>query len=326
MRIGKAAIAELFLSLLLIAALFYFADMGKVAAVVKGLELKWLLVALSFYFAINVCMALRVWVLLKDMGKRLPYAKVLLAHFSGMIASDFTPARSGYFTTAFVLSRNNALALEKAMVSIVGPQIFDFLLKVTAGAIAFWYLLTYAFGGNLQESVMLSVAFGIFAIAMMIAVMVLSLFSPRFLQLMGFVKRLPFGEKLHLLVANIQKNSHAIRRRLGLILALLLLTWLFKAAEWYAIAQAVGISPNVPFHALLFFAFLQPLVTILQFAPLPTFAGAGFSEAASVFVLVQFGVGVEAALVFSLLTRGVMIVVDSLGVKEAVGMLRLGRK
>jgi uncharacterized protein (TIRG00374 family) len=326
MRIGKAAIAELLLSLLLIAALFYFTDMGKVAAVVSHLDWKWLLAALAFYFSINVCMAIRIWVLLADMGKRLPYMKVLMAHFSGMIASDFTPARSGYFTTAFVLSRNNALELEKTMVSIVGPQIFDFLLKVTAGAIAFWYLLTYALGDNTGQSVIYAVVFGIFAIAMMIAVMVLSLFSPRFLRLIGFVKRLPFGAKLHLLVENIQNNSDSIKRHIGLIVGLLLLTWLFKAAEWYALAQAVGISPNVPFNALIFFAFLQPLVTILQFAPLPTFAGAGFSEAATVFVLLQFGVTAEAALVFALLTRGIMILVDSLGVKEAVGMLKLGGK
>ncbi len=326
MRIGKAAIVELILSLLLIAALFYFTDMAKVAVVVGQLDWKWLLVALAFYFSINVCMAIRIWVLLADMGKRLPYMKVLMAHFSGMIASDFTPARSGYFTTAFVLSRNNALELEKTMVSIVGPQIFDFLLKVTVGAIAFWYLLTYALGGSTQESVVLAVAFGIFAIAMMILVMILSLFSPKFLHLMGFVKSLPFGEKLYLLVENIQHNSGSIKRHLGLIVGLLLLTWLFKAAAWYAIAQAVGISPNVPFNALIFFAFLQPLVTILQFAPLPTFAGAGFSEAATVFVLLQFGVPAEAALVFALLTRGIMILVDSLGVKEAVGMLKLGGK
>jgi len=326
MRIRLSVIIELLLSIALIAALFYFADMGKVLEIVRGMELKWLMAALVFYISINACMALRVWALLHEMGVGIPYCRTLMAHFAGMVASDFTPARSGYLTTAFVLSRNNALPLEKTMVSILGPQMFDFLLKITAGAIAFWYLLTYALGGSTQEAILYAVIFGIFAIGLMIAVMVLSLFSRRFLRLIAFIKSLPFGTMVYELVANIQKNSKSIKKLFWLIILLLLLTWLFKAAEWYALGRAVGLSPDVPFHALIFFAFLQPLVTILQFAPLPTFAGAGFSEAASVFVLVQFGASVEAALVFSLLTRGIMIFVDSIGVKEAVRMLGLGGK
>jgi len=323
MKLSKSVLAELALSLLLMAALFYFADLGKVMSVIEKIELKWLALAFIFYFCINLSMALRIWAILRDMGVRIPYMNTLMAHFSGMIASDFTPARSGYFTTAFVLSRNNKIPLEQSMVSIIGPQIFDFLLKVTAGAIAFWYLLTYVLDVNTEESILLAVIFGIFAISTMVLVMILSLFSPRFLRMMGFIKHLPFGAKLHGLVENIQKNSASIKRLFGLILCLLVLTWFFKAAEWYCIALAVGFMPDVPFEPIIFFAFLQPLVTILQFAPLPTFAGAGFSEAATVFVLLQFGVPVEQGLVFALLTRFVMIAVDSLGVREAVKMLKL---
>lgn len=328
MRLGKSVIIELVLSLALVAALFYFADVGKVLEVVKDIEIKWLLVAFAFYFAINLCMALRVWALLHDMGVGIPYRKTLMAHFSGMIASDFTPARSGYLTTAFVLARNGGIKLEKAMVSILGPQIFDFLLKVGAGAIAFWYFLTYVLSGSAEASTIYAVIFGIFAVGGLIAVMFLSLFSPRFLRMVSFVKRLPFGGKIYELFENIQKNSATIKRQLPLIVFLLLITWVLKALEWYALSRAVGIELAAPFdtalYAIIFFAFLQPLVTVLQFAPLPTFAGAGFSEAAAVFVLSQFGVSLEAALVFALLTRGIMIVVDALGVSEAVKMLRLG--
>ncbi|MDO8339607.1 MAG: lysylphosphatidylglycerol synthase transmembrane domain-containing protein [Candidatus Burarchaeum sp.] len=323
MKLSKSVIAEIVLSLLLMAALFYFADVGKVVSVIEKIELKWLALALIFYFAINLSMAVRVWAILRDLGAKLSYRSTLMAHFSGMIASDFTPARSGYLTTAFVLSRNNGLPLEKTIVSIIGPQIFDFLLKVTAGAIAFWYLLTYVLDVNTEESILLAVIFGIFAISTMVLVMFLSLFSPRFLRMMGFIKRLPFGKVVYELVENIQKNSHTIRRLFWLIMFLLGLTWLLKALEWYFLSLAVGFTPDIPFAPIIFFAFLQPLVTILQFAPLPTFAGAGFSEAATVFVLLQFGVPVEQGLVFALLTRFVMIAVDSLGVAEAVKLLRL---
>ncbi|VVC04422.1 Lysylphosphatidylglycerol synthase TM region [Candidatus Burarchaeum australiense] len=323
MKLGKSVIAELLISLLMIAALFYFANIGDVLRVIEGIEFKWLALAFVFYFGINLCMALRIWAILRDLTVGISYPKTLMAHFTGMLASDFTPARSGYLTTAFVLSRNNKIPLEKTMVSILGPQIFDFFLKVTAGAIAFWYLLTYVLHVNAEESILFAVIFGIFALSTMIAVMFLSLFSPRFLKMMSFIKRLPFGKAVHELVENIQQNSHTIRRLFWFILLLLGFTWLLKALEWYCIALAVGFTPDVPFAPIIFFAFLQPLVTILQFAPLPTFAGVGFSEAASVFVLMQFGVAPAPALVFSLLTRFVMIAVDSIGIREAVKMLRL---
>ena len=285
----------------------------------------WLALALAIYFLINACMAFRVWLLLRDMKIRIPFMRALLANLSGMIASDFTPARSGYLTTAFVLSQNNKIPLEKSMVSILGPQIFDFGLKVTAGAIAFWYLINFAFaGGSVNSSAIKSaVIFAIFAISAMIGVIVLSLFSRTFYNCTHFVRRLPFGGKIHDLMEQMQKHSASIRRLFWTILGLLGLTWFLKALEWYAIGNAVGIHPNTPFHPLVFYAFLQPISTLLQFAPFPTLAGVGVFEIGVVFVLAQFGVPIEQAVVFALLTRFVMIAVDSIGVREAVKALKI---
>lgn len=325
MRISKSVVIELFLSLILVAALLYFADIGKVLKIVESIGVRWLILALIFYLAINLAMALRVWALLHDMGVGIPYRKVLMAHFTGMLASDFTPARSGYLTTAVVLSRNSKIPLEKAMVSIIGPQTFDFMLKITAGSIAAWYILTNVLGGA-SESMVLTIAFAIVAIGAMIGVMLLMLFSPKFLRLIMRLSFLPFSKKIFELIAQMQKSSDSIKRQFWLIVGLLALTWIFKAAEWYALSRAIGFEPaNFPFHPLIFFAFLQPIATVLQFAPLPTVAGAGFFEAGAVFVLMLFGVSLEQALVFSLLTRFIMIAVDSVGVREAVKMLKLGK-
>ncbi|RLG19211.1 hypothetical protein DRN67_03325 [Candidatus Micrarchaeota archaeon] len=206
---------------------------------------------------------------------------------------------------------------------MIGPQIFDFMLKITAGAIAAWYLLTYALGGG-DQSMVLTIAFAIIAVGAMIGIMLLMLFSPKFSSLLKKFSFIPFFDRIINLVEQMQKNSASIKRLLWLILLLLALTWLFKAVEWFALSQAIGFTPAVPFHALIFFAFLQPLSTVLQFAPLPTFAGAGVYEAGTIFVLMLFGATLEQALVFSLLTRFIMIAVDSIGVREAVKTLRLG--
>jgi len=83
------------------------------------------------------------------------------------------------------------------------------------------------------------------------------------------------------------------------------------------LAEAVGITPSSQLHPLLFFMLLHPALTLLQFIPLPTPAGAGVSEAGLVAYLVLFGVSAPAAAVFGVLSRAVMLVQDWVGIFEA---------
>ncbi|MEW6329043.1 MAG: flippase-like domain-containing protein, partial [Candidatus Micrarchaeota archaeon] len=121
----KSFIIQLAVSLALLAALLYFADVGEVLRIISRSNLLLLAFAFVFYFCINVAMAYRIKRVLAYFRIKLAFSKILLSHFAGMLASDFTPARSGYFTTAFVLNANNKIPLERAMVSILGPQLFD---------------------------------------------------------------------------------------------------------------------------------------------------------------------------------------------------------
>jgi uncharacterized membrane protein YbhN (UPF0104 family) len=84
-----------------------------------------------------------------------------------------------------------------------------------------------------------------------------------------------------------------------------------KGLEWFAIAKALNISVFTEWwQDFLFMMVFQAAITILQFLPLPTIAGAGASEAGFAVILSVFGVPFETSVAFGFLTRLVMIIVD----------------
>ncbi len=315
----KKIILQILFSIIVIAAVLYFADVEKVAQVIGRMDAAYLLVSLACYFMINAAMAFRIGMILEYLGVRVKYAKLLTSHFSGMLASDFTPARAGYFTTAFVLSKNHHVELNKALVAILGPQMFDFIYKLVAGGIGAWYLFSFVIAS--QENMGGAILLGLFGLFGMIGVMALLLFSKRFVGILKLIEILPGGKHVHEMIVKMQENSHAIYALVPHIVVLLFVTWILKAIEWWFVAMGLGINPEVSFAPVIFWAFVQPIVTLLQFMPLPTIAGVGVSEAGAAFVLLQFGIGLPEAVAFTLMTRFVMIIVDAIGIMEGLSWI-----
>ena len=103
-----------------------------------------------------------------------------------------------------------------------------------------------------------------------------------------------------------------------------LLSWAIKGLEWLFLAKALGIgfSGDFIFDFLLMMVF-QGAVTIIQFLPIPTLAGAGASEAGFAAILLPFGVSVESGIAFAFMTRMLMIAVDILSLPVILGYLRM---
>jgi len=312
----KAHVAQLLISILAICAIAYVVDFGDVLRTLEGAKIEFVLGAVACYVAINLLMAYRIRVLLEDMGQHAKYNDIVLAHFSGMLASDFTPARSGYFATAAVLSTHK-VPVGKAVAAILSPQLFDFLLKVVAGGVAIAFMLS-ALRVDGNSIFMQAAALG--GLFLMLLFAVLLVFSKSFLLLFkGIFSMHPFGGKIWEMLAGMQEHSKAVRRKLPFVLGLLFCTWMLKGAEWMLLGDALSITPEFAYGTFVFYLLLQPLITILQFVPFPTLAGAGLSEAGAIGVMVLFGISAPAAAAFALLTRGIMMLVD------LVGLAQIGR-
>src|SRR3989338_8653450 len=104
-----------------------------------------------------------------------------------MLLADFTPARSGYFATAAHMHYKYDVPSDKALVSVFGPQIFDFVLKVIASMAGVLLLLSKFLKEG--EGSILYLAGTLMVI--IVIVMLLLLFSARFLSLFNFTKNIP---------------------------------------------------------------------------------------------------------------------------------------
>lgn len=296
-----------------IAAIAYFVDIGKVAQAIAGANPLYILAAVLCYAGINIAMSYRISMLLTDMKANPGFKNIVSAHFAGMLASDFTPARSGYFATALALARHGT-TVAQGVAAILAPQIFDFLLKVVVGG----SMLAYVAGREISgQSSLVASMIGIGAVALMLLLAVMLVFSKKFLLLFKPVfAMVPFGGKAFNMLESMQGHSMHVKTRWVEILALLALTWTLKGLEWMFLAKAIGISVDFPYGELAFFMFLQPLVTILQFVPFPTAAGSGLSEAGAIGILFLFGISAPVAAAFAILTRGMTAIVDVIGIRE----------
>ncbi|NYZ74247.1 flippase-like domain-containing protein [Candidatus Micrarchaeota archaeon] len=299
---------NLILSIAIFAAIFYLVGFDKIATALLSIRLEFFVLALVVYFCLNIMMAYRVKIVLASIGDSLPTLDILKSSLAGMLASDFTPARVGYFFTAFSLSARHKIPFEKTLLSIFGPQLFDFMIKVISAAILFYLIISIAGGGNLMvnAAVLAVFACGIISAALLV-------FYPPLLKLLAPLESLPLIPFVFNFVRRMHLHSHKVLAIKWKIAAVTLVCWSMKGVEWFLLSKAIGLqlSGNL-INDLLFMMVFQGALTIIQFLPIPTLAGAGASEAGFAAALLPFGVPLETAVSFGFLTRMVMIVVDSL--------------
>jgi len=320
-QMRKSLLVQLLISIAAVALVLYFSNFQKVIEVMRGVDITYFLAATLLYLAMNAFMAYRITLILKEVKEKLSFFEALEASLSGMLASDFTPARTGYFATAFLINKNSKIPIDKAMLSILAPQLFEFSFKFLAGSAALWYLLTIV-TAQIGESI-IGMVVGASLFFLMILIMALLLFSKTFVDKLAFLSILPYGRQTHSMLSNMQRNSKSVRKVLPKILAILFITWFIKSCEWFLLSKSIGMSLKTSIPELVFFAFLQPLVTILQFIPAPTLAGMGLYEGGTAVVLSLFGVPPYQSVSFALLARFMNLMVDLLGVK---GALRVANK
>ncbi len=313
-------LVNLLLSLLLIFLVIHFVGSEKVFSVLLGIDPVLFLAAVAAYLTVNILMSLRIKVILSKMGSQLKIQNVFPSHLAGMVASDFTPARVGYFFTAFSISSRFKVPLEKTMMSIFGPQLLDFFVK-SFSALFLIFMMAEALGLG-EDGLLFNV---LFLLVFLLAVLfsALLLFYPPFLEKFSFLNSLPLLPKMMSFLKLMQNHAQGILDAKLEIIVIGIFSWIAKGMEWLLLAWALGISTGGDFfHSLFFMMVFQASITILQFLPLPTLAGAGASEVGFAAVLYVFGVTPEAAVSFGLLTRILMMVVDSFAISTVLEYIR----
>ncbi len=315
----KHLLLDAAISLAIIAAILSAIGIDSIMREFGSIDYSYLALSIVFLLLMYLGMGARLYIILDALGSRVRFQDILRMHFVGMLLADFTPARTGYFAVAYGLSKKHKVPEEKSLIAVLGPQIYDFMLKVLVGTAGMFYILKTYLKIDHGEFLFL----GALVMASMAAAMALLLFSNRFLALFSFARRFPLAEKILSMFAKAQQNSAVIIHNFPLLFALLMFNWATKALSWYFVAKALGITLDTEFPELLAYFFLQPLLTMLEFMPSPTLAGLGLSEGGGVLIFSIFGIGAAKAASFVFLARVKTILVNMVAMRDALSLVRL---
>jgi uncharacterized protein (TIRG00374 family) len=300
---------QIFLGFLLIAAIIWYVGAHEIGHVLLRLNVMFLIYALIAYFFMNLLFAVRLKMVLRALGQNLGLKKILSIQYGGMLASDFTPARSGYFVVPLMLA-SDKIPLTVGLSSILGIQSIEFLVKMMGGILALIYLVTM-FNLSLDLLIISSVGIGLMLIGAII--IFLAMWWKKAVDLLNVFKKAPFIGRLIITVSRkiteFQMEAYRVKDAIIPITSLTLLSWFVKGLEWYFI----GLSLNITQISFTGFFLLHPLITALSFVPI-TPSGIGFQEGGIAGVFYLLGVKADVSVVFALLARFLLVIEDIAGV------------
>jgi uncharacterized protein (TIRG00374 family) len=320
---------KIFLQIVLMIAIFgallWYVGLGSLYEALLNIKIEYLALAFAMYFGINLLFTVRLRRVLAKDGVKTSFGKTLLAQYAGMLTSDVTPGRSGYILTPVYL-RDQNVPSSKSLSSILGIQTIEFLIKVVGGIGAVLFLVNFVPPLNWERfGTFAGINVGLFIAGLGIALMLtgailLAAFtwSHRAISIFDriaksrFLKRFTGG-----LMGKLEEYKDSANKTRGAIpeiIALTMACWILKGFEWYFLGLALGIN-QIPF---LGYFLIHPLVTALGFVPI-TPAGTGIQEFGIIGIFtILIGIPVAPATAFALLSRGLLIIQDLVGVPQIV--------
>ena len=320
-RILRIAL-QIIVTVALIAGLLWYIGIGSLISTLSTMKMDYFALAFLAYFGINLLFALRLMRVLKRDGEKLSFGRTLLAQYAGMLSSDVTPGRSGYFLTPVYL-RDQNVPTSKSLSAILGIQTIEFLAKVAGGVGAILFLVTTVpptnwglFGSFAGINLGLLIS-GLGIALMLIGALLLGAFtwSRRAMSLFNriansrFLKRFTGG--LMGKLEEYKDSAQKTRRAIPEIALVTVACWILKGCEWYLLGYSLGIT-QIPWIG---YFLIHPLVTALAFVPI-TPAGVGVQEFGIVGIFTLVGISSAPAGAFALLSRVLLIIEDLIGVPQ----------
>jgi glycosyltransferase 2 family protein len=293
-------IVQVLLATVIILVLLSSIGFFQISNIFLHLDWSFLLLACICYLLNNILMSVRLKKIIRYLGHKLRFRIVFLSHMSGMLLSDFTPGRSGYFYVALAMNKKG-VPLPKGFAAITSTYIYDLLFKVALAFIAIYYFFS-TITGLPSGYIMYLIIILLFLI---IAAYFLIMYPGEILQ------DLCQKNKYLKYVLDLGVQSRSIQKIAPYIVFISFLGWILRGLEWYFIARSLGGEIITLIGALL----LNPLLTLLSLIPI-TPAGMGIQEIGIVGLLGLIGVSVAVATAFAFLTRFIEILIDLIGVKS----------
>ncbi len=293
----------------MVAAAIWYVGVQGLESTLASIRIEYIVLCLLAYLLMNILFVLRLIRVLGSMGFRIGFWNTLLIQFGGMLASDFTPARSGYFAVPLML-RDRGIPVTAGLSSILGCQSIEFLVKMLGGAMAMAYLASKV---RLSQDLFI---LSIVGVALMLSgggLIALAMWWRNAIGILKYTYKIPllgrFASLLFCKVSEFQREAEKVKNVIHEITMLTVASWIVKGFEWYFIGLALGVDEI----SWMGYFLIHPLVTALSFIPL-TPSGLGFQEGGIVGVFYLLGIDLEVGLAFAILARTLLILEDLIGI------------
>lgn len=302
---------QILIMLVIIGGLLWYVGISSLVGILSSMKLEYLPLAFLAYFGINLVFTLRMRRILRREGFKTSFVRTLLAQYAGMLTSDVTPGRTGYFLTPVYLQSQN-VPTSVSLSIILGIQTIDFLVKVFGGVLAIAFLVETV---NLTGGLLVVASLGLVLMFVGAVLLAAMSWSQRVISILNriatsrFLARFTGG--LMGKLEEYRESSRKTRKVIPEITFFTVICWFLTGFEWSFLGSALGITQI----GWLGFFLLHPLVTAMSFVPL-TPSGIGFQEGVIVAIFVLLGIAREQALAFALLSRVLVMVEDLIGAPQ----------
>lgn len=295
-------VVQFLIAVVILTILLYYIDIGQLIDALTKLNPLFLLLAIFCYLLNNLLMSYRLKKILSSIGHKVRFKIAFGAHMSGMLLSDFTPARSGYLYTAYALKKSG-IPLDRGLASITCTYLLDLCFKIFVGLLGLYYVYSYLTASSFGVPLLITLGLIVVVITGYLIIM-----HPNRLLL-------DFGERFALFgkVLEFGKQSKLVQKQTPFILTISFVGWVLRGLQWFF----VSLSISAGILSLMDSLFLNPVLTLLSFIPL-TPGGIGIQEAGIIGFLTLMGVNKTFSGLFALIVRAIEILVDLLGIKALV--------
>jgi len=279
----------------------YSLDPQKVAAALMKTRLEYFILAAACYLVNEAISAVALRMIT---SAKVSLFEVLTAHMCGMLYSNATPGRVGYYYTSFSMAKKTGTSRSGNIGILTLFQGMNFLLKVVLCITAVLYFSAYITDHGSQEYLLLAGLFPIIGLILISAVLYTKTLNRLIAKLPKSSKPLEYLDRMQETIKHVHKDQ------IIKIFVFSLLGWLMVSAQWFFLAMSM--DATISYATALM---LQPILTTVMFVPLSP-SGLGLAEGGSALLFKAVGLTLADGVAFMFLVRVNSILVDSVGLLD----------
>jgi hypothetical protein len=288
----------LLVSLLALAAVFYFADLEAVGEALRLVDYRALVLVVALFLGTMMALGVAWRTILQE---KVTWRKAFLTLNEGYLLNNVLPFRLGEFGRAFLLRSTANLSFWEVLSTIVVERVFDVALMTALllGSLPFVIGLDWARQAAIGAGIIVVVGFAALFVLARNRQWTLNTFArltARWPKLADFGK-----EKLNFFLDGLATLGSA--GRFGKVLVWMLVTWAFNVSWYFVLLRAF--FPQADILWALFLVGVSSLGVAVPSSP----AYVGVLEAAIVGALSLFSIDASSALAYALMAHGIYFVI-----------------